>query len=86
MADEKSPGWSKRVGHDFARGHKEATGGIITSEEFEILCEVMEIGVKPDEGSTKKIDRGQKNNLDGFFGVQKKEKATVSDPLSGSQE
>lgn len=29
MAEERHPGWQAEVGEDFARGHKEATGGII---------------------------------------------------------
>ena len=71
LAEARSPGWLTRVGNDFARGHKEATGGIIASEEFEILTQVMEIGVKPEkQGSpkkVKKIDGSQKSNLDQFF-------------------
>jgi len=74
LAEARSPGWLTRVGHDFARGHKEATGGIIPSEEFEVLTEVMEIGVKPEKQDSprkvKKIDEKQKTNLDGFFGVK----------------
>jgi len=60
-----------RVGNDFARGHKEATGGIIASEEFEILTQAMEIGVKPEKQDSpkkvKRIDQNQKSNLDQFF-------------------
>jgi hypothetical protein len=57
LAEARSPGWLARVGDDFAKGHKEATGGIISTNEFEILTEVMEIGVKPEkqEGKVKKI-------------------------------
>ncbi|GAA5984011.1 hypothetical protein JCM5350_004991 [Sporobolomyces pararoseus] len=83
--EELSPGWGDRVGHDFARGHREATGGIIPTEEFEVLMKALEIGVKAEkkEGSSpaKKaggkgvIDANQKNTLDGFFGIKpKKEK------------
>ncbi|GAA5830596.1 hypothetical protein JCM3766R1_002776 [Sporobolomyces carnicolor] len=75
-----SPGWGERVGHDFARGHKEATGGIIPTKEFEVLMQALEIGVKASkkEGSSpaKKgkgvIDANQKNTLDGFFGIKPK--------------
>lgn len=72
LADSHSPGWLERVGNDFARGHKEATGGIIPTAEFEVLTEVMEIGVKPEKDisgpkKSKKIDGKQKSNLDSFF-------------------
>ncbi|GAA6062520.1 hypothetical protein JCM10212_001570 [Sporobolomyces blumeae] len=81
--DELSPGWGERVGHDFARGHKEATGGIIPVAEFEVLMTALEIGVKADKGASpgkkstttgpKAIDPNQKNTLDSFFGIKKKE-------------
>ena len=68
------------MGHDFARGHKEATGGIIPTDEFKILVECMEIGVKPEKddksiGKKGKITvQKQKNNLDSFFVVHNKMK------------
>ncbi|GAA6006721.1 hypothetical protein JCM11491_003156 [Sporobolomyces phaffii] len=74
--EELSPGWGDRVGHDFARGHKE--------EEFEVLMQALEVGVKAEKkegaspakkaGSAAKgvIDPGQKNTLDGFFGIKPK--------------
>lgn len=54
----------------------------LVQEEFEILMQALEIGVKKEGGSspTKKttkgvIDPNQKNTLDGFFGIKpKKEK------------
>ncbi|GAA6039530.1 hypothetical protein JCM8097_008370 [Rhodosporidiobolus ruineniae] len=79
-----APGWSARVGEDFARGHREATGGIIPVEEFDVLMRAVELGVKKDKaegakaagGAKKVIDPGQKTTLDGFFKVSpKKEKA-----------
>lgn len=76
-----SPGWSDRVGEDFARGHREATGGIIRTEEFEVLMKAVELGVKKEGGASpakkgaKAVEKGQKS-LDGFFGVKaKKEEA-----------
>jgi hypothetical protein len=72
LAEAHSPGWQERVGDNFAKGHREATGGIIPCSEFEILTQVLEIGVKPDKESSpkkvKKIDSKQKNTLDVFFG------------------
>ncbi|GAA5982402.1 hypothetical protein JCM10908_006632 [Rhodotorula pacifica] len=77
-----APGWSSRVGEDWARGHREATGGIIKKEEFEVLMRACEVGVKkpkeeggagssPSKGGAGKkvIDPGQKTTLDGFFKV-----------------
>ena len=68
----------ERLGVDFARGHVQASGGIVGEDEFEELMRNMEIGEKPpkkpveEEGPTKKkkagIDSGQKNNLMNYFG------------------
>ena len=64
-----------RLGSDFARGHVEASGGIVRVDEFEELMRNMQIGVKPPKkegaGSTPKkksaIDPGQTNNLNNYF-------------------
>ena len=37
-----------RMGDDFARGHKEASGGIVPAAQFEELMELMKMGEKPD--------------------------------------
>ncbi|KAK6390716.1 hypothetical protein LTR65_005320 [Meristemomyces frigidus] len=68
----------ERLGDDFARGHVQASGGIVNVVEFEELMRLMEIGVKPprkggeDSSPAKKkkagIDAGQKNTLMGYFG------------------
>lgn len=62
----------QRMGENFARGHKEASGGIIPTAEFEELCVLMRIGEKPDnlEGpaeSPKKKIGAQKNTLNNYF-------------------
>jgi len=71
----------ERVGQDFARGHVQASGGIVDVEAFEELMRLMQIGVKlPKEqgeesspGKKKKgIDPGQKNTLMGYFGKANK--------------
>ncbi|POY73131.1 hypothetical protein BMF94_3824 [Rhodotorula taiwanensis] len=76
-----APGWVDRVGQDWARGHREATGGIVKKEEFDVLMQAVELGVKKpkEEGGASKspskvngkkvIDPGQKNTLDGFFKI-----------------
>lgn len=43
-----------RLGESFARGHKEASGGIVPKEEFEELMAVLEIGKKSTGGNDAK--------------------------------
>lgn len=64
----------ERMGESFARGHKEASGGIIPAAEFEELMALLKVGEKPDpkpeDGgkARKKPDvRPQKNNLMNYF-------------------
>lgn len=63
-----------RLGENFARGHKEASGGIVGPEEFEELCALMKVGEKPDKkeeesGKEKKsvTKEVQKNTLNNYF-------------------
>lgn len=62
----------ERMGESFARGHKEASGGIIPVAEFEELINLMKIGEKPDpkpDEVVKKVKASpQKNNLMNYFG------------------
>ena len=62
----------ERMGESFARGHKEASGGIIPTKEFEELMTLMQIGEKPDpkpgENAKKTKALPQKNNLMNYFG------------------
>ncbi|KAM0799092.1 DHH family protein-like protein [Usnea florida] len=65
----------ERMGESFARGHKEASGGIIPVAEFEELMALMRVGEKPDakkaegDGANKvKVKASpQKNNLMNYF-------------------
>lgn len=67
-----------RMGESFARGHKEASGGIVGVSEFEELMNVLGVGEKPDTtseekspkktGVKKSIDPAQKNTLMNYFG------------------
>lgn len=62
-----------RMGQNFARGHKEASGGIIPKTEFEELMELMGVGVKPDNppggrGKGAPKEAVQKNTLANYFG------------------
>lgn len=75
VADLDTTDLVERMGESFARGHKEASGGIIPAAEFEELMALMKVGEKPDsvEGSspsrTKKAQATpQKNNLMNYFG------------------
>ena len=76
-------GFLERVGEDFARGHKEATGGIIKKSDFELFAEKgMEIGVKdPNAPLTKKELKAkavQSNTLKSYFAVSPKKEEVVS--------
>ncbi|KAL8736591.1 MAG: hypothetical protein Q9181_002338 [Wetmoreana brouardii] len=67
----------QRMGESFARGHKEASGGIIPAKEFEELMTLMKVGEKPDpppDGEGKKTTKAkvvekspQKNTLGNYF-------------------
>ncbi|KAL2041582.1 hypothetical protein N7G274_005964 [Stereocaulon virgatum] len=64
----------RRMGESFARGHKEASGGIVPASEFEELMRLMQIGEKPDPKPAdtgkmkKKVEASlQKNNLMNYF-------------------
>lgn len=66
------PSLRARMGESFARGHKEASGGIIPKAEFEELMDILEIGKKPEETSPSKKkakdDRPrQSNTLMNYF-------------------
>lgn len=66
----------QRLGASFARGHREASGGIVPVAEFEELMALMKLGEKPDavsSGAGKAVTMAttttpQKNNLLNYFG------------------
>lgn len=67
----------ERVGDNFARGHVQASGGIVDVEDFEELVRLMQVGIKTTKKEGEKsspakkkasIDPGQKNTLAGYFG------------------
>ncbi|EKG21059.1 Phosphoesterase RecJ-like protein [Macrophomina phaseolina MS6] len=60
----------ERLGQSFARGHKEASGGIVPVDEFEELMACMEVGKKPEGTSPrkKKDAAPQSNTLMNYFG------------------
>lgn len=62
-----------RLGESFARGHKEASGGIVPKAEFEELMDILEIGKKPEDSSPSKKKAKdsipkQSNTLMNYFG------------------
>lgn len=75
-------GFLGRVGEDFARGHKEATGGIIKKSDFELFASNgMEIGVKDPNAPLTKKEKAEKEaksngSLMNFFGPSPSKKKT----------
>ncbi|KAH6677238.1 hypothetical protein B0J14DRAFT_560027 [Halenospora varia] len=72
VADLDTTDLVQRLGESFARGHKEASGGIVNTAEFEELCALMKVGEKPDkadgESPKKKMEKlPQKNTLNNYF-------------------
>ena len=76
-ADLSTDGLKDRMGESFARGHKEASGGIVPTEAFEELMGLLKIGEKPEKNSdderakkkVKTVDKSpQKNTLGNYFG------------------
>lgn len=65
------PELRERLGESFARGHKEASGGIVGKEEWEEFKKAMGVGeaVRRGNGGTKKVEKPvQKNTLKNYFG------------------
>lgn len=59
----------QRIGPNFAQGHKEASGGIMSRECWDDFVKAMEVGVKDlSKPSPKKSSKvPQKSNLHNFF-------------------
>ena len=75
-ADLSTEGLHERLGESFARGHKEASGGIVPAEAFEELVKLLRVGEraeKPADGmSSKKKAKtaemsAQKNTLGNYL-------------------
>lgn len=60
-----------RLGQSFARGHKEASGGIVPRAEFEELMAALEVGKKPEGGPPRRRAASsatkQSNTLMNYF-------------------
>ncbi|OLN96251.1 hypothetical protein CCHL11_04434 [Colletotrichum chlorophyti] len=68
-ARAEDPTLRERLGSSFARGHKEASGGIVPKAEFEELMAVLEVGKKVERESPKKMPKAvQGNTLLNYFG------------------
>ena len=66
------PDLEARMGPNFARGHKEASGGIVRKEEFDDLMKLMGVGPsvrkKAENGDKKDVKKVvQKNTLANYF-------------------
>lgn len=77
----------ERVGEDFARGHKEATGGIIPKSDFEQFAEIgMKIGVKdPNAPPTKREMKAkplQSNTLKSYFSFSPKKEEPKAEAVA----
>ena len=75
-ADLSTDGLKERMGETFARGHKEASGGIVPTAAFEELMVLLKVGEKPEKKSSdttvrkkvKTIEASpQKNTLGNYF-------------------
>jgi len=80
-ASSKTGNLTERLGESFARGHKEASGGIVPKEEFEELMAILRVGEKPAKSDTTGKENGkkeatpkntQKNTLMNYFGTPRK--------------
>ena len=60
---------TERLGAEFARGHPQASGGIVPEEQFEELISTLRIGEKPpkEEKKTSPKKQIQNNKLTGYF-------------------
>lgn len=65
-----------RLGDSFAKGHKEASGGVVNTAEFEEFCKLMKLGEKSNTAGSQKsasfkrkvVEKSpQKNNLGNYF-------------------
>ncbi|KAI1460264.1 DHH phosphoesterase [Annulohypoxylon moriforme] len=69
-----NPSLLGRLGESFAKGHKEASGGIVPKAEFEEFLEILEIGKKLENSSSPKKSKGapvkQSNTLTNYFSKQ----------------
>jgi nanoRNase/pAp phosphatase (c-di-AMP/oligoRNAs hydrolase) len=76
-ADLSTDGLRDRLGESFARGHKEASGGVVPTAAFEELMQLLKIGEKPEKKETgdepkakrlKTVDKSpQKNTIGNYF-------------------
>ena len=68
VADD--PDLRSRLGESFARGHKEASGGIVNTQEWEEFKKLMGVGEsarRKPEGAAKEKKKPQANTLKNYF-------------------
>lgn len=59
-ADLSTDGLRDRLGESFARGHKEASGGVVPVEAFEELMKLLKVGEKPEKTEDDKLPKAKK--------------------------
>lgn len=59
----REPGLAKAMGDDFARGHKQASGGMVATEQFEKLWKVMSESVPSGEKNGESPRKKQKKEI-----------------------
>ena len=74
VVDQAGGGLRERMGEDYARGHKEASGGIVREADFEELMRVLRVGEKLEKkegnagvGKSPKKAMTEQNNLKNYF-------------------
>ncbi|KZT24815.1 DHH phosphoesterase [Neolentinus lepideus HHB14362 ss-1] len=68
---DREPGLREKMGDNFARGHKQASGGIVKIEDFERLWDVMTrsetVGENREAGKRRKKDEAGQQTLTGWL-------------------
>lgn len=76
VVDQGSRALKARLGESFARGHEEASSGLVNVAEFKELCALIKLGEKPDrpadqqkgQGGKKTVEKSpQKNTLKNYL-------------------
>lgn len=73
-AEEAEPTLLQRMGEHFARGHVQASGGIVAPEDFEELMRRMEVGVKKKKEKKKEEEAEEEGEASSSRGSPSKTK------------
>lgn len=64
----EDPSLRERLGESFARGHKEASGGVVPTREFEEMMALMGVGAGSRKKTNPVTPEKQKNTISNYFG------------------